>query len=278
MEPPVPFSVMVLGSEGRREQTLKTDQDNALIYDDTYPTLDVDVEDYFRGFSKRYSEILLEIGFPPCPGKVMVSNPEWSMGMSRWKEKVRGWFSKPQPENTLKVGIFLDFRNAFGNSALVEELRDFIFHLLEGNDLFLAYMLLDVVRFKPPIGFISRFLPEKEIDIKKSGVFPITQGVKAMALMGRIRETSTLGRIEELLRKGLLPSDLGTDLKEAYTFLQTLRLKSQIEKVKEGREPDNQVNLERLSKLERDLLKDSLKVVGEFQSFIERRYTAVLPR
>ena len=284
MEPPVPFSIMVLGSEGRREQTLKTDQDNALIYDDTYPMLDVDVEEYFERFSKRYTEILIEIGFPPCPGNVMVSNPEWRMGITRWKERLSRWFSKPEPEYTLKLGIFFDFRNAFGSSQLVEELRNFVFSSLEGNDLFIAYMMLDAIRFKPPIGFMSRFVLESrgehrgELDIKKGGIFPITQGIRALALKGKVRETSTLERIEELLNNELLPPDLGSDLKEAYIYLQTLRLRSQIEKVKEGREPDNYINPDKLSKLERDLLRDSLKIVEEFQGFIERRYTAVLPK
>ena len=284
MEPPVPFSIMVLGSEGRREQTLKTDQDNALIYDDTYPMLDVDVEDYFERFSRRYTDILIEIGFPPCPGNVMVSNPEWRMGTTVWKERLAEWFSKPEPEHTLRLGIFFDFRNTFGSTELVEDLREFVFSSLEGNDLFIAYMLLDAIRFKPPIGFMSRFVLESkgehkgELDIKKGGIFPITQGVRALALKGRIRATQTLDRIDALLERGLLPSDLGSDLKEAYTYLQTLRLRSQIEKVKEGKEPDNYVNPDRLGKLERDLLRDSLKIVDEFQSFIERRYTAVLPK
>ena len=279
-EPPVPFSVMVLGSEGRREQTLKTDQDNALIYEDTYPTLDVDVDEYFEGFSKRYTEILLEVGFPPCPGNVMVSNPEWRMGLSRWKEKLSVWFSKPEPENTLSLGIFFDFRNAFGSTELVEDLRNFVFSSLEGNDLFVAYMLLDAIRFKPPIGFLSRLVLNErgELDIKKGGIFPITQGVRALALKGGIRETSTSERIDRLVDKGLLPRDLGADLREAYSYLQTLRLRSQIEKLKEGQEPDNNVDPEKLSKLERDLLKDSLKIVAEFQGFIERRYTSLLPR
>ncbi len=284
MEPPVPFSVMVLGSEGRREQTLKTDQDNALVFDDTYPMLDIDVKDYFDRFGEVYTRMLIEIGFPPCPGNVMVSNPEWRMGFGEWKRRLSDWFLKPEPEHTLKLGIFFDFRNAFGSSKLVEDLRDFVFESLEGNDLFIAYMLLDAVRFKPPIGFMKRLVLESkgehkgELDIKRGGIFPITQGIRALSLKGKVRETSTLVRIDGLIEKGYLPSDLGRDLKEAYTFLQTVRLKSQMEKIREGREPDNYVNPERLSKLERNLLKDSLKIIDEFQGFIERRYTANIPR
>ncbi|MDQ7038218.1 MAG: putative nucleotidyltransferase substrate binding domain-containing protein [Aquificota bacterium] len=284
IEPPVSFSLMVLGSEGRREQTLRTDQDNALVYDDTYPVIDADVEDYFSRFGSAYSDMLIRIGFPPCPGNVMVRNPDWRKGISGWKETVSEWFSTADPGRTLKVGIFFDLRNAFGSADLVEDLRDHIFKAVERHDIFLAYMLLDAVKVKPPVGFMRRIVIETrgehrgEFDIKKGGIFPVTQGVRALALRGRIRETSTLERIDRLVASGDMPRDLGEDLKEAYTFLQTVRLKSQIDKIREGRKPDNYVNPEKLTKIERDLLKDSLKVVAEFQSFIERRFTGFLPR
>jgi CBS domain-containing protein len=108
-EPPLNFSILVLGSEGRREQTLKTDQDNALIYDDSLPMLDIEPKDYFSKFANTYTEILLSIGFPPCPGKVMVNNPQWRKGASEWKNTLREWISKPEPENTLRLGMFFDF-------------------------------------------------------------------------------------------------------------------------------------------------------------------------
>ncbi len=276
LEPPVSFSLMVLGSEGRREQTLKTDQDNALIYDDTYPTLERDVEDYFTRFGEILSRILTDVGFPPCPGNVMVRNPDWRKGIVSWRETIKGWLSNPDPQHTLRVGIFFDFRNAFGSADIVEELRNYIFKLIDRNDLFVAYMLLDSIRVKPPISFMGRI--KGGFDIKRSGIFPVTQGVRALALRSKIPDTSTLDRIEKLVGSGDLPFDLGEDLREAYTFLQTLRLKTQIEKLEEGREPDNNVNPERLGKLERDLLKDSLKIVAEFQAFIDRRFTGFLPR
>lgn len=279
-EPPVIFSIMALGSEGRREQTLKTDQDNALIYEDSYPLLETDVEGYFREFGETYTRNLIKVGFPPCPGNVMVANPEWRMGVSAWKEKLRKWFAKPEPENTLFLGIFFDLRNAFGSAELVEELREFVFDALEGNDLYIAYMLLDAVRFKPPIGFMRRFVLEKEgeIDLKRGGIFPITQGVRALSLKARVRETHTLERIDRLVDKGFLSADLGRDLKEAYSYLQTIRLRFQIEELMKGEEPDNLIDPRELSKLERELLRDTFKIVGEFQGFIERKYTASLPR
>jgi CBS domain-containing protein len=283
-EPPVNFSVMVLGSEGRREQTLKTDQDNALIYDDTIPSLDEDPDEYFTLFSRELSELLTRIGFPPCPGKVMVSNPEWRHGRQKWMRIISNWLSRPEPENTLKFGMFFDFRNAFGDEKLTEELRDFILNEAKEKELFLSYMLLDAVRFKPPLGLFNRLLTEKagpkkgEIDIKKGGIFPITQGIRALALRAGIRETPTIERLSRLTELGEIPPDLGADLREAFLYLQTVRLRAQLSKIKEGKEPDNHISPSSLGKLERDLLKDSLKIVKEFQEFIERHYTQHLPR
>ena len=279
LEPPVPYSFLVLGSEGRKEQTLKTDQDNALIYDDTYPLLEVNVEEYFLNFGRKLSEILIKIGFPPCPAGVMVKNPQWNKGISQWKKVLQDWIIRPEPENTLKGGIFFDFRNAFGDRTLEDELREYVFKLVERGDLFIAYMLRDAVRFKPPLGFFGRFKPEDEkgIDLKKGGIFPITHGVRALSLKNKIKSTNTLERMKQLYEKGVIYKELYEDLKEAFTFLQEIRLKSQIEKLKERETPDNYVNPEKLPKLERDLLKDAFKVVKEFQSFIENRFLKYLP-
>ena len=282
-EPPSSFSVMVLGSEGRREQTLKTDQDNALIYDDSLPSLEEDQEGYFRAFGETYIRLLTEVGFPPCPGGVMLSNPEWRRGISGWRQQIRKWVREPEPESTLRVGIFFDFRNAYGEEALTEELREFVFEELEGEELFISYMLLDAVRFRVPSGIMGWLMSHLEgqsgkLDIKKSGIFPITQGIRALALKAGIRDTETTERIDRLTASGDLPPDIGQDIKEAFSFLQTIRLQHQADQLRKGEEPDNLIDTHALSKLERDLLKESLKIVRSFQDFIERRYTHHLPQ
>ncbi len=283
-EPPVPMTLMVLGSEGRKEQTLKTDQDNALAYDDAYPLLEGDPASYFESFGKRIIELLKDTGFPPCPGNVMVSSREWNMGISEWKSRIRKWFLRPEPENTLEVGIFFDFRNVFGDETMTEELRDFIFSELSKNDLFISYMLLDAVRMRHSGGLIGWILSRLEgseregIDIKKFGIFPITHGIRALSLREGIRETETVERIRTLVEKNILPEDLAEDLRESFSFLQSIRLRHQVDQIKEGKDPDNLINPGDFTRLERELLKDSLKVVRNFQDFIERRYTSHLPR
>ncbi|MCS6957361.1 MAG: putative nucleotidyltransferase substrate binding domain-containing protein [Aquificaceae bacterium] len=276
-EPLVPFSIMVLGSEGRREQSLKTDQDNALIYED-YPLLDFEPKAYFERFSHVYIQTLLEIGFPPCPGNVMISNPFWRRSSKEWQKAVEEWVEKPKPENILNVAIFFDFRNVFGNQALVQELWNYVKSKVGKNPGFLPFLAVDAVRFKPPVGFFRDFVVEKtgehkgEIDIKKGGIFPITQGVRALALEKGIDKQNTFERIEELSKLGVFSSDYAKDLKEAYRFLLALRFKYQALKIKEGKEADNYINPNRLSRAEKGTLKDVFRIIGEFQDFLYDRY------
>ncbi|MCS7170868.1 MAG: DUF294 nucleotidyltransferase-like domain-containing protein [Aquificaceae bacterium] len=276
-EPIVPFSIMVLGSEGRREQSLKTDQDNALIYED-YPLLEFEPKTYFERFSKAYTQTLLEIGFPPCPGNVMVSNPFWRRSSKEWRQAVEDWIENPKPENMLNVAIFFDFRNVFGDQTLVKELWDFTLHKIGKNQGFLPFLAVDAVRFKPPVGFFKDFVVEKsgehkgEIDIKKGGIFPITQGVRALALEKGISNQNTFERIEELKKLGVFSDDYSKDLKESYRFLLALRFKAQAQKIKEGKEADNYINPNRLSRAEKGTLKDVFRIIKEFQEFLYDRY------
>ncbi len=276
-EPPSVFSVMVLGSEGRREQTLKTDQDNALVYDDGVPSLDIDKERYFLEFGRRLSENLIKLGFPECPGRVMTSNKEWNMGFKRWKEKIERMVSNPSGENVLNTGIFLDFRNAFGSEDLVESLRDFLFEISEKNEIFISYLLLEGMKFRPRFSLFGT-LKGESIDIKKFGIFPLVHTVRCLSLKAKIRETSTSERIEKLKEKGFISEKTAGDLKEAFEFLQHIRLKVQIEKMRSSKKPDNIVEIKKLPRLEKELLKDSLKIVSEFLEYIEMKYLSIIPR
>ncbi len=276
-EPLVPFSIMVLGSEGRKEQSLKTDQDNALMYAD-YPMLDFEPREYFERFSKEYVRVLLEVGFPPCPGNVMVSNPFWRRSIEEWKREVARWIEKPEPENMLNVAIFFDFRNVFGDQSLTEDLWQIIRKLIEKNKGFIPFLAVDAVRFSPPIGFFRDFVVEKtgehkgEIDIKKGGIFPITQGVRAIALEHGIGSRNTFERVRELEKLGVFTKEYARDLEEAYRFLLSLRFKFQAQKMKEGKEPDNYINPNHLSKTEKGMLKDVFKLIKDFQGYLYERY------
>ncbi len=276
-EPLVPFCLLVLGSEGRQEQSLKTDQDNALIYRDV-PIIDFDAKEYFKRFSEEYIKVLLKVGFPPCPGNVMVSNSEWRGSEKEWEKRVSTWIDTPMPENVLNSAIFFDFRSVFGDKTLADKLEDYIHKRVKGKSLFMSYFVREGLKFKPPLTFFKGFVVERsgehkgELDIKKGGIFPITHGVRCLSLFNKVFERNTYDRIRILIEKGILEKNFGRDLLEAYRFLNMLRLREQAEKITKGKDPDNYINPEKLSKQEKGLLKDAFKVVESMQEFLEHSF------
>ncbi len=271
--PSCEYAIMVIGSEGRREQSLKTDQDNALIFENNSNN-----KEYFEKFSTRYIDYLLNIGFPPCLGNVMISNPYWRRTKDEWFKEITRWMENPKPENVLNISIFFDFRNVFGKEELTEELWQFIFNKIKTSKHFLPFLASEAIKFRPPIGFLGKFQTEKEgehkgeIDIKKYGIFPITQGIRVLSLHNEIRNTNTFERIRNLRNISIFTSDFARDLEESYRFLMTLRLKSQAKKIRNNIPPDNYINPKDLSKTEREILRDIFKKIEEFQKLLFDKY------
>ncbi len=268
-EPPCPYSILVIGSEGRREQTLKTDQDNALIFDGG-----PEHDGYFEKFSNRFIDYLLRIGFPPCPGKVMINNPYWRKNKKDWFKEIHEWMENPVPEHVVNISIFFDFRNAFGDENLAEELWQFIFERINKSKPFLPFLASGAIKFKPPLGFMSRLQTEREgehkgeIDIKKYGTFPISQGIRVLSLQHGIRNTNTFERIRTLKKSSVLTSEFAVDLEESYRFTMSLRLKSQAKMIRNNIPPDNYINPKELSRTERKILKECFKKIEEFQKLL----------
>jgi CBS domain-containing protein len=280
-EPLVPFCLLVLGSEGRQEQSLKTDQDNALIYRDL-PIIDFDAKEYFKRFSEEYIKVLLKVGFPPCPGNVMVSNPEWRGSEKEWEKRVSSWVDTPVPENVLNSAIFFDFRSVFGDKTLADGLEEYVHKKIRGKSLFMGYFVSEGLKFRPPLTFFKGFVVERggehkgKLDLKKGGIFPITHGVRCLSLFNGILERNTYDRIRVLMERGFLEKNFGRDLLEAYRFLNMLRFREQADKIIKGKEPDNYINPEKISKQERGLLKDAFRVVENFQEFLKHSFGSML--
>ncbi|MGB9873459.1 MAG: putative nucleotidyltransferase substrate binding domain-containing protein [Hydrogenobacter sp.] len=277
MEPPSAFSVLVLGSEGRREQSLKTDQDNAMIYEDM-PMLDLSVDEYFRDFSERYIKNLLRVGFPPCPGHIMLSNPLWRKNLKDWFKQIDEWVENPTQENALRMSVFLDLRSVFGSEWLAKTVRDYIFRKASENKVFLSFLASQALRFKVPLGFFRDFVVEKtgshkgEFDIKAGGIFPLLHGVRVLALEHKVSSTNTFERLKDLSSAGVISESFSKDLADAYRFLLAIRLKFQADALLENREPTNYINPRALSRAERTVLKDVFRIVEEFQSFLSSKY------
>ena len=205
--------LMVMGSEGRGEQILKTDQDNGLILAD-------DLE--WPGCAEQMqqlTETLIELGYPPCPGNIMVSNPEWVGTVTQWRERIARWAEKRDGDSLMKLAIMLDSHAVAGNPALLDRVRDELFARCSGDELLLSYFARTILRFSTPLTlFGSLKRPQHGIDIKKGGIFPIVHGVRVMALERRIRPTSTLERLDALAADGRLEPRFAEDLGEALSL------------------------------------------------------------
>ncbi|WP_104202729.1 putative nucleotidyltransferase substrate binding domain-containing protein [Billgrantia saliphila] len=261
--------LMVMGSEGRGEQILKTDQDNGLILADGLEWPGVDEQ------MQRLTETLIDLGYPPCPGDIMVSNAEWRGTVSQWRERIARWAQARDGDSLMKLAIMLDSHAVAGNPALLDSVRKALFEQCSRDELLLSYFARTALRFSTPLTlFGSLKKPQHGIDIKKGGIFPIVHGVRTMALERRIQPTSTLERLEALAADGRLSERVAEDLAEALSLFTELRLKQQLERL-DGQVPNkssDRVVVQQLSSLERDLLREALHIVKDFKQSLSQRY------
>lgn len=263
--------LFVMGSEGRGEQLLKTDQDNGLVLRDGYiPPADL------PELCQRFSDALADFGYPECPGKIMLNNPDWRHSEAEFGQTVRRWLLMPTPETLMALAIFIDAHAVCGDAALLENVRSEVFKLVVDNDALLARFASPIVAFESTHGWWNRVLSlgeEKDLlDLKKAGTFPLVHGVRSLALAHRINATSTVARIEALAAEQRLPADLANDLIDSLHFFMGLKLKVGLEALATGRPSSGGVAVDKLSTLDRDLLKDTLGVVKRFKSMLSLRF------
>ncbi|WP_163648321.1 DUF294 nucleotidyltransferase-like domain-containing protein [Modicisalibacter sp. 'Wilcox'] len=262
--------LMVMGSEGRGEQILKTDQDNGLIVADgaDWPGRAEQMN--------RFIERLLTLGYPRCPGNIMVSNPQWVDSLGGWRQRIGRWAERRDGEALMNLAILLDAHAAAGNPALLESLREALFARCSHDELLLSHFARPVLSFSTPLTlFGSLKRPTHGIDIKKGGIFPIVHGVRTLALERRIRATSTLARLDALVADGRLEAEFAADLGEALSLFAELRLNQQLARLEGHARPEDDANLvvvQRLSTLERDLLREALHLVKEFKQRLSYRF------
>ena len=281
--PPVPYCWIVFGSEGRKEQTFKTDQDNAIIYDD--PTTDAEAEaakKYFLAFAEFVRNDLIRCGFPICPANYMASNPAWCQPLKVWKKYFSSWVNTPTADAVLNSVAFFDFRPMCGDSHLADELRDHLIEILKDEKVFLGYLANMAIRNSPPIGFFKSFVVEKsgehkdELNLKVKGIAPIVDIIRLFALEKGIRETSTLERIETLRDKHTIVTEYGDDFEQAFEFITLLRIHHQYSQISSGQTPDNFINPNRLSNLEKRSIKEAFHLVSKVQDLIIERYKSLI--
>jgi CBS domain-containing protein len=255
---PVPYAWIAFGSEGRMEQMLLTDQDNAVVYADA----GAEHREYFQKLAERVNADLETAGFPRCAGGYMARS--WHSTLSEWRDRFVAWIDSPQPKALLEASIFFDFRRVAGDLPL-DVLDDVVARAAHAAP-FLRFLARSAMEFRPPASLLMRLRgAESEIDLKLHGISPIVFLARAYALEAGSRARNTLERISVARRAGLIDQENEENVAEAYRFLIGLRLRRQLQAIAEGGQATNKITLAQLTAVERSRLKDSFRAIRNWQ-------------
>ena len=279
--PPVKFAFMVMGSEGRKEQTLKTDQDNAIIFEDVNEEELESVNAYFLKLGEHVCNMLDKTGYDFCKGNIMAKNPKWCQPVSIWKKYFKEWIYNASPEALLQISIFFDFRLGYGDSNLVNELREYLFDILGNGKGFFRYMAANTTHFRLPIGFFGNFIVESKgefkntFDIKKPMML-VVDFARIYALQNKISATNTMERLELLYKKNVISESDYNDISHSYSYMMNLRFINQINGIiNKGEEPNNNINPKKLSRIEQQTLKEIFKKI-ETRTKLQQDFFSVI--
>ena len=282
-EPPVPYCWIAFGSEGRKEQTFKTDQDNALIYaDPANDEEDKAAQEYFRTFTSFVRDGLVKCGFPLCPADFMATNPMWRQPLHVWRKYFSNWISTPTGEAILNSVTFFDVRAVHGETQLLDWLKAYTLPMAADSKVFLGYIANQAIKNMPPIGFLKTFVVEKsgehkdQLNMKIKGLAPLVDLVRLFALEKDIKETSTIERINILKDKHTIVQEYADELAHAFEFMMLLRIQHQLDQLKEGKDIDNFINPNNLSNLEKRIAKETFQLISKIQDVIIERYKAMI--
>lgn len=273
--PPLPYCWLVLGSQARLEQSLHSDQDNALLLEDE-PT--EAQETYFSELARFVSDGLNACGYPYCPGEVMATNPQWRLSLHAWQARFDDWVLRPEPEALLYSSIFFDLRGLRGELTLCERLQEHLLARAQDNETFLAYLAKNALEHQPPLGFFRGFVLEKEgehadtFDLKHRGVVPIVDLARVYGLAAGTPEVNTRARLQAAARAGQLSAEGASNLRDALEFIEHVRLRHQGRQVRAGEQPDNFVPPRELSSFEKRHLKDAFRIVASMQTALAQRF------
>jgi CBS domain-containing protein len=277
-EPPVPYCWITLGSEGRREQTFKTDQDNGMIFADCEGSLRDEAEKYFEQLAVYARDGLAKCGYPPCTGGYMASNTKWRQPLSVWKTYFNAWITDAQQNRAQDAMIFFDMRPVAGSTMLHTELANYNRELLKSAQLFKSIFAWVANVYKPPLGFFRTFVVERsgqhkdEMDLKLFGTGPIVNTARLFALDAVIDPTNTIDRLTALEAMDYGDKSLMRDLQEAMEFLTLLRLERQMQQMEAGERVSNHLNPAMLSNLNRSLLKEAFQTIERGQALVESKF------
>ncbi len=265
--------LIVMGSEGRREQTVRTDQDNGLLLAHPVP------EEDLAAFRRDFTAALERFDFPPCPGNIMVGNPQWSQTVDGFIQQLKSWVLTPDDLSAMNLGVFYDAVPVTGDPALLERAKSAMRNLMRGESAYLARFARAIDQFEEASASVLASIMatvgvgSDVIHIKRSGVFPIVHGVRVMSIDTGVIATSTMERIDALAAMSVIGEEFAGDLKSALAYFMELRLRSQLVAMRTGRQEEEAiVHIKELSSRERDLMREALKVTKKFREIVRSRY------
>ncbi len=274
--PPVPYCFLAMGSMARKEQLIVSDQDNALILDDSFNEKIHDP--YFKSLAEFVSDGLAACGYPYCKGNVMATNPQWRQPLRVWKTYFSEWIETPDPQALLNASIFFDLCGIYGDQYLSDALCSYIQKKAPEHRHFLSLLAANALLRKPPLGFFRQFVLESDgehknsFNLKRRGTAPISDLVRVHALACGSKSVNTLDRLKDIHAAGLLPGSAKKDLEDAMEFLSITRIRNQVRQIEAGQTADNNVKPDTLSKFERRHLKDAFLVVSSQQAYMRMKH------
>jgi CBS domain-containing protein len=273
---PIDYVWVAAGSQARNEQTAKSDQDNCLILDDAFDEAAHGA--YFKAFSTFVCDGLAECGYIHCPGDMMAMTDTWRQPRRVWAEYFRKWVDSPKPKSLMLTCVFFDLRAIHGQAELLDGLRQQVVQHTKGNSLFLAYMVSNALKHRPPLGMFGQITLSRggehphTIDLKHTGIVPIVDLARVYALAAGVTVANTHDRLEVSAQAGEVTEQSARDLRGALEFLGKLRMAHQARQMAQGQAPDNFLALEELSNFERSHLKEAFSVVQTLQGVLGQRY------
>jgi len=274
--PPIPYCFMALGSMARDEQSIVTDQDNALVLDDSFIPAEHDA--YFAALGKFVSDGLATCGYSYCTGEIMATNPKWRQPLRTWKQYFSDWIDNPTPERLLHSSIFFDLDNVSGEQAFVTQLQDLVAERAPRSPLFLAALARNASNRTPPLGFFRNFVMEKDgkqnntINVKRRGTAPMVDLIRVHALACGSTAQNSFARLDDIARSNLLPSGVGDRIRYALEFVSMVRIRHQAIALRRDQAPTNSIEPENISSAERHNLKDAFQLLSDAQKFLQFRY------
>ena len=272
---PVPYLWLACGSQGRREQTGVSDQDNCIILDESYD--EKTHEAYFAELAKRVSDGLDACGYVYCPGEMMATTPKWRVRASIWRRYFQGWIAEPDPMAQMLSSVMFDLRPIAGETTLFSGLQRQTLDAARRNSIFRAHMIANSLKHLPPLSLFQGFAlirsgeHRNTLDLKLNGVVPIVDLARVYALDGGLEEVNTRERLLAARREGVLSEGAAADLVDAYDLISRIRLEHQARQVRDGKKPDNFLAPSTLSAMERKHLKDAFGVVKSSQAVLRSR-------